>query len=85
MDQQDYDQNSIEGSSAMSTSWNSFQEDLLKGISERSNCMRWLHNQCQIHFEMLNFYFTATLIALVRHNYAIALAVIAMFTLTAAR
>ena len=45
-------------SSATSTSWNSYQENLLKGISERSNCMRWLHNQCQLHFENLNFYFT---------------------------
>lgn len=45
-------------SSSVTSSWNSFQEELLKGISERSNCMRWLHNQCQLHFESLNFYFT---------------------------
>ena len=45
-------------SSSHSSSWNSFQEDLLKGISERSNCMRWLHNQCQLHFESLNFWLT---------------------------
>lgn len=45
-------------SSSVSSSWNSYQEELLKGISERSNCMRWLHNQCQLHFESLNFYFT---------------------------
>lgn len=45
-------------SSSNSSSWNSFQEELLKGISERSNCMRWLHNQCQLHFESLNFWLT---------------------------
>jgi hypothetical protein len=45
-------------SSSQSSSWNSFQEELLKGISERSNCMRWLHNQCQLHFESLNFWLT---------------------------
>ncbi len=45
-------------SSSHSSSWNSFQEELLKGISERSNCMRWLHNQCQLHFESLNFWLT---------------------------
>jgi hypothetical protein len=45
-------------SSSASNSWNSYQEELLKGISERSNCMRWLHNQCQLHFESLNFWLT---------------------------
>ena len=47
-----------EMSSSVTSSWNTYQEELLKGISERSNCMRWLHNQCQLHFENLNFYFT---------------------------
>jgi hypothetical protein len=41
-----------------STSWNTAQEELLKSISERSNCMRWLHSQCQSHFESTNFYLT---------------------------
>lgn len=44
--------------SNISSTWNDAQEKLLKGISERSNCMRWLHNQCNLHFENLNFYFT---------------------------
>lgn len=44
--------------SNISSTWNDAQEKLLKGISERSNCMRWLHNQCNLHFEHLNFYFT---------------------------
>jgi hypothetical protein len=39
-------------------SWNENQENLLKSIAERSNCMRWLHTQCNLHFESLNFYFT---------------------------
>jgi hypothetical protein len=44
--------------SSINSTWNSFQEELLKGISERSNCMRWLHNQCQLHFESMNFWLT---------------------------
>ena len=38
--------------------WNPSQEKLLKMIGERSNCMRWLHNECNLYFESLNFYFT---------------------------
>lgn len=47
-----------ETSSAISSTWNTSQEMLLKGISERANCSRWLHTQCNLHFESLNFYFT---------------------------
>lgn len=47
-----------EASTSLSSTWNSFQEGLLKSISERSNCMRWLHNQCQLYFESMNFYLT---------------------------
>jgi hypothetical protein len=79
MDQNEYDQNSIEGSSAMSTSWNTFQEDLLKGISERSNCMRWLHNQCQIHFESLNFYFTIPNVIISTLNGSVTMSLTALF------
>ena len=39
-------------------SWNDSQELLLKAIAERSNCMRWLHNECNLYFENLNFFFT---------------------------
>jgi hypothetical protein len=46
------------GSSSIISSWNSAQETLLKGISERANCMRWLHTQCNLHFESVNFYLT---------------------------
>lgn len=38
--------------------WNDAEESLLKAISERSNCMRWLHTQCQNYFEYMNFYLT---------------------------
>jgi hypothetical protein len=42
----------------IAATWNHSQETMLKAISERANCMRWLHNECNIHFENLNFYFT---------------------------
>lgn len=44
--------------STESASWNGSQELLLKGISERSNCMRWLHTQSFYYFEKANFYLT---------------------------
>ncbi len=55
------DENSIgesaSGSDA-SSGWNTHQEQMLKAVSERSNCMRWLHNECMLHFESMNFYLT---------------------------
>lgn len=51
-------ENELETSSMIAASWNTAQEALLKGIAERSNGMRWLHNQSQTHFDTLNFYFT---------------------------
>ncbi len=52
--------NSVDESSNsdLIASWNDSQENMLKAISERANCMRWLHNECNMHFENLNFYFT---------------------------
>jgi hypothetical protein len=47
-----------ETSSEIVMSWNEHQESLLKGIAERSNCMRWLHTESSQYFETLNFYFT---------------------------
>jgi len=44
--------------SADKSSWNSAQENLLKAIAERSNCMRWLHLHCFYYFESANFYLT---------------------------
>ena len=45
------DEKTSEDGSTDSSSWNNTQEELLKAISERSNCMRWLHTQCNIYFE----------------------------------
>ncbi len=56
-DRQDTD-SITETSSVIAASWNDSQERLLKGIAERSNCMRWLHTQCNLYFEYLNFYLT---------------------------
>lgn len=47
-----------ETSTEIVASWNVNQENLLKGIAERSNCMRWLHTESNQYFENLNFYFT---------------------------
>jgi hypothetical protein len=60
MDQKDGDSVVIDTTSAtdVSHTWNESQEALLKAISERANCMRWLHTQSQIHFESVNFYLT---------------------------
>ena len=52
------DEKTSEDGSTDSSSWNNTQEELLKSISERSNCMRWLHTQCNIYFENTNFYLT---------------------------
>jgi len=47
-----------ETSSEILMTWNEHQEQLLKGIAERSNCMRWLHTESSQYFDNLNFYFT---------------------------
>jgi hypothetical protein len=39
-------------------SWTDSQEKLLKGIAERSNCMRWLHTESSLYFQNINFYLT---------------------------
>lgn len=53
------DNNSIsENSSDIAATWNENEELFLKSTSERANCMRWMHNQCNLHFDNLNFYFT---------------------------
>ena len=47
------DDNESETPSVIAASWNTAQELLLKGISERANGMRWLHNQSQIYFDTI--------------------------------
>lgn len=39
-------------------SWNSGEEDLLAGIADRCNCMRWMHEKSEIRYEKFNFYLT---------------------------
>jgi hypothetical protein len=53
-----HEERSTDGTSIITSSWNESQEKLLKSIAERSNCMRWLHTQCNLHFESMNFWFT---------------------------
>ena len=77
-DKDDADANS-QTSSTQSSTWNSAQEDLLKGISERSNCLRWLHTQCNIHFESLNFYFTIPNVIISTLNGSVTMSLTALF------
>jgi len=59
--------------------WSASQEKLLKAISERSNCMRWLHTQCTGYFETLNFYFTIPNIVISTLNGSITMSLTALF------
>jgi len=47
-----------ETSTDLIASWSDSEEKLLKGISERCNCMRWLHTQSSLYFDNMNFYLT---------------------------
>jgi hypothetical protein len=47
-----------ESSTDIVASWSESEEKLLKGTSERCNCMRWLHTQCNLYFDSMNFYLT---------------------------
>ena len=47
-----------ETSTEIANTWNTAQEELLKAISERSNCMRWLHTESSLYFQNVNFYLT---------------------------
>lgn len=55
---QEKDETQSETSTEIANTWNTAQEALLKAISERSNCMRWLHTQCNYYFDSTNFYLT---------------------------
>ena len=59
--------------------WNDSQETLLKAISERSNCMRWLHTQCQTHFEYMNFYLTIPNVVISTLNGSFTMSLTALF------
>ena len=65
--------------SVIAASWNTAQESLLKGISERSNGMRWLHNQSQIHFDNMNFYLTIPNVIITTVNGSITMSLNSLF------
>jgi len=58
------EEDNSETSSEIASTWNSSHEDLLCSIADRSNCYRWLHNKCQMHFEYFNFYLTIPSVAI---------------------
>jgi len=68
-----------ETSTELAASWNESQEKLLKAIAERSNCMRWLHTQCTLYFENLNFYFTIPNIVISTVNGSITMSLNTLF------
>jgi hypothetical protein len=63
----------------IASTWNDSQEKLLKSIAERSNCMRWLHTQCNQHFDNLNFYFTIPNVVISTVNGSITMSLTALF------
>jgi len=73
------DEKSSEIGSTDSSSWNGSQEDLMKSISERSNCMRWLHTQCSIYFENVNFYLTIPNVVISTLNGGFTMSLTALF------
>jgi len=68
-----------ENSTDLIASWSDIEEQMLKGISERSNCMRWLHHQCSMYFETLNFYFTIPNIIISTLNGSFTMSLTALF------
>jgi len=68
-----------ESASEIASSWNDSQENLLKGIAERCNCMRWLHTQCNQYFESLNFYFTIPNVIISTLNGSFTMSLTALF------
>lgn len=57
MDKTPADSNS-ENTQDIILSWNSGEENLLTGIADRSNCMRWMHEKAERRYESFNFYLT---------------------------
>jgi len=74
-----HDDNESESSSVIAASWNTAQETLLKGISERSNGMRWLHNKSQIYFDTTNFYLTIPNVIITTVNGSITMSLNSLF------
>jgi len=63
----------------IASTWSDAQEKLLKAIAERSNCMRWLHTQCNLHFENFNFYLTIPNIIISTVNGSITMSISSLF------
>jgi hypothetical protein len=74
-----YDVSPSETSTELVASWNESQENLLKAIAERSNCMRWLHTESTLYFQSLNFYFTIPNVVLSTLNGSITMSLSALF------
>jgi len=74
-----YDGSPSETSTELVASWNESQENLLKAIAERSNCMRWLHTQSTLYFQSLNFYFTIPNVVLSTLNGSITMSLNSLF------
>lgn len=68
-----------ESSTSITTTWNLAQEQLLKAIAERSNCMRWLHTQSQLYFESVNFYLTIPNVLITTLNGSVTMSLTALF------
>ena len=74
------DTNSVsENSSDIAATWNENEELFLKSTSERANCMRWMHNQCNLHFDNLNFYFTIPNVIISTLNGSLTMSLNSMF------
>jgi hypothetical protein len=63
----------------IASTWSDAQEKLLKSIGERSNCMRWLHTQCNLYFENVNFYLTIPNIIISTVNGSITMSISSLF------
>lgn len=72
-------EDSSELQNEVSTTWNEAQEVLLKAISERSNCMRWLHTRCNHYFDSLNFYLTIPNIVISTLNGGVTMSLSSLF------
>ena len=74
-----------ETSTDIANTWSTSEETLLKGISERSNCMRWLHTQCTYYFDSTNFYLTIPSIVLSTLNGGFTMSLTSVFPDTEAQ
>ena len=79
MEKKHDEDNESETPSVIAASWNTAQEHLLKGISERSNGMRWLHTQSHIYFNNMNFYLTIPSVIITTVNGSVTMSLNSLF------